>query len=465
MKSQQLESHVANLLVVDDTPDNLRLLSTMLIDKGYKVRAVINGEMALKAARSTPPDLILLDITMPQMNGYEVCQHLKADGKTSGIPVIFLSALDQVLDKVTAFAVGGVDYTVGGVDYITKPFHLEEVLARVENQLTIHRLQKKLHEQNALLQESEALEREKAQQLEQALQQLQQAQAQLIQSEKMSSLGNVVAGVAHEINNPISFIKGNLRPVTEYTQDLLKLVQLYEEDLPNPTQAIQEQLEAMDLTFLRNDLPKLIASMSIGADRIIEIVQSLRNFSRLDEAELKAVDIHEGLESTLMILQHRLKDEVGQTIIKVVKEYEELPKIECYAGQMNQVFMNVLTNAIDALHSQKSLVKEADNNSLISTITICTKLLSDFQVGIYITDNGPGIREEIQQRIFDPFFTTKEVGQGKGLGLSISYAIVVDEHGGQLSCLSVPGQGATLAIEIPIHPPKKHFYKEDLAAL
>jgi signal transduction histidine kinase len=458
MNSQQLESHVANLLVVDDTPDNLRLLSTMLSDKGYKVRAVINGEMALKAARSTPPDLILLDITMPQMNGYEVCQHLKADGKTSGIPVIFLSALDQVLDKVTAFA-------VGGVDYITKPFHLEEVLARVENQLTIHRLQKKLHEQNALLQESEALEREKAQQLEQALQQLQQAQAQLIQSEKMSSLGNVVAGVAHEINNPISFIKGNLRPVTEYTQDLLKLVQLYEEDLPNPTQAIQEQLEAMDLTFLRNDLPKLIASMSVGANRIGEIVQSLRNFSRLDEAELKAVDIHEGLESTLMILQHRLKDEVDQTIIKIVKEYEELPKIECYAGRMNQVFMNVLTNAIDALHLQKSLAKEADNNSLIPTITICTKLLSDFQVGIYITDNGPGIIQEIQQRIFDPFFTTKEVGQGKGLGLSISYAIVVDEHGGQLSCLSVPGQGATLTIEIPIHPPKKHFYKEDLAGL
>jgi len=452
MNSQELESHVANLLVVDDTPDNLRLLSTMLSDKGYKVRAVINGEMALKAARSTPPDLILLDITMPQMNGYEVCQHLKADGKTSGIPVIFLSALDQVLDKVTAFA-------VGGVDYITKPFHLEEVLARVENQLTIQRLQKKLHEQNAQLQESEA------QQLEQALQQLQQAQAQLIQSEKMSSLGNVVAGVAHEINNPISFIKGNLRPVTEYTQDLLRLVQLYEEDLPNPTQAIQEQLEAMDLTFLRNDLPKLIASMSIGADRIVEIVKSLRNFSRLDEAELKAVDIHEGLESTLMILQHRLKDEVGQTMIKVVKEYEELPKIECYAGQMNQVFMNVLTNAIDALHLQKTLAKEADNNSPIPTITICTKLLSDFQVGIYITDNGPGIIEEIQQRIFEPFFTTKEVGQGKGLGLSISYAIVVDEHGGQLSCLSVPGQGATLGIEIPIHHFKKHFHKEDLAGL
>jgi signal transduction histidine kinase len=451
VKNQQLESHAANLLVVDDTPDNLRLLSTMLSDKGYKVRGVINGEMALKAARSTPPDLILLDITMPQMNGYEVCQNLKADGKTSGIPVIFLSALDQVLDKVTAFA-------VGGVDYITKPFNLEEVLARVENQLTIQRLQKKLHEQNAQLQQSEALEREKARQLEQTLKQLQQAQAQLIQSEKMSSLGNVVAGVAHEINNPISFIKGNLRPVTEYTQDLLKLVQLYEEDLPNPTQAIQEQLEAMDLAFLRNDLPKLIASMSIGADRIGEIVQSLRNFSRLDEAELKAVDIHEGLESTLMILQHRLKDEVGKTIIKVVKEYEELPKIECYAGQMNQVFMNVLTNAIDALHLQKSWAKQADNNSPIPTITICTKLLSDFQVGIYITDNGPGIIEEIQQRIFDPFFTTKEVGQGKGLGLSISYAIVVDEHGGQLSCLSVPAQGATLAIEIPIHHSKKHSY-------
>ncbi|MEG4580979.1 response regulator [Microcoleus sp. MON1_C5] len=452
MNSHQLESHLTNLLVVDDTPDNLRLLSTMLSDKGYKVRGVINGEMALKAARSTPPDLILLDITMPQMNGYEVCEHLKADRKTSSVPVIFLSALDQVLDKVKAFA-------VGGVDYITKPFHLEEVLARVENQLTIQRLQKKLHEQNARLQESEAKEREKSHQLELALQQLQHTQAQLIQTEKMSSLGNVVAGVAHEINNPISFIKGNLSPVTEYTQDLLRLVQLYAEDFPNPTAAIQEQLEAMDLTFLRNDFPKLIASMRIGADRIGEIVQSLRNFSRLDESELKAVDIHEGLESTLMILQHRLQDEADQTIVKVVKEYEALPKIECYAGQMNQVFMNVLTNAIDALQSQKSYAKEAGDSSQIPTITICTKLLSEVQVGIYITDNGPGITEEVQQRIFEPFFTTKEVGKGKGLGLSISYAIVVDEHGGQLRCLSVPAQGATLAIEIPIHHSKKRFYK------
>ncbi|MEG4812376.1 response regulator [Microcoleus sp. F8-D3] len=458
MNSQQLESYVANILVVDDTPDNLRLLSTMLSDKGYKVRGVINGQMALKAARSTPPDLILLDISMPQMNGYEVCQHLKADARTSGIPVIFLSALDRVLDKVKAFA-------VGGVDYITKPFHLEEVLARVENQLTIQRLQKKLHEQNARLQESEAKEREKSQQLELALQQLQNAQAQLIQSEKMSSLGNVVAGVAHEINNPISFIKGNLCPVTDYTQDLLRLVQLYAEDFPNPTVAIQEQLEAMDLTFIRNDLPKLIASMSVGADRIEEIVHSLRNFSRLDEAELKAVDIHEGLESTLMILQHRLKDEADQTIIKVVKEYEPLPKIECYAGQMNQVFMNVLTNAIDALQSEKSRANDVDDSSPIPTITIGTKLLSNCQVGIYITDNGPGITEDIQQRIFEPFFTTKEVGQGKGLGLSISYAIVVENHRGQLRCLSIPYRGATLAIEIPIHHYKKRFCKEDLVGL
>ncbi|MEG3923980.1 MULTISPECIES: response regulator [unclassified Microcoleus] len=458
MSSHQLKSHLANLLVVDDTPDNLRLLSTMLSDKGYKVRGVINGDMALKAARSTPPDLILLDITMPQMNGYEVCQHLKADGRTSGIPVIFLSALDRVLDKVKAFA-------VGGVDYITKPFHLEEVLARVENQLTIQRLQKKLHEQNARLQESEAKEREKAQELELALQQLQNAQAQLIQSEKMSSLGNVVAGVAHEINNPISFIKGNLSPVREYTEDLLRLVQLYAEDFPNPTAAIQEQLEAIDFTFLRNDLPKLIASMSIGADRIGEIVQSLRNFSRLDESDLKAVDIHEGLESTLMILQHRLKAEADQTIIKVVKEYEALPTIECFAGRMNQVFMNVLTNAIDALQSPKRWGNDVDDSRSIPTITICTKLLSDFQVGIYITDNGPGITEDIQQRIFEPFFTTKEVGKGKGLGLSISYAIVVGEHGGQLRCLSVPAQGATLAIEIPIHYSKKRFYKKDLVGL
>ena len=438
MNSQQLESHVANLLVVDDTPDNLRLLSTMLSDKGYKVRAVINGEMALKAARSTPPDLILLDITMPQMNGYEVCQHLKADGKTSGIPVIFLSALDQVLDKVTAFA-------VGGVDYITKPFHLEEVLARVENQLTIQRLQKKLHEQNAQLQESEALEREKAQQLEQALQQLQQAQAQLIQSEKMSSLGLLVAGVAHEINNPVNFIYGNLGHADEYTQELLKLVQAYQTYYPDPPEAIAQQSEAMDLDFMVKDLSKLIESMKEGARRIRQIVLALRTFSRLDEAEVKAINIHDGIDSTLVILGNRLKPKLNYPKIEILRNYGSLPLVECYPGPLNQVFMNILSNAIDAIE-----IALKDGQQITPTISIHTDLIDETWVQIRIRDNGNGIPEAIKQQIFDPFFTTKPIGSGTGMGLAISYQIITDRHQGALSCSSQSGEGTEFVIEIPL---------------
>jgi PAS domain S-box-containing protein len=297
------------------------------------------------------------------------------------------------------------------------------------------------------LRQSEAQLRERTLQLEHTLRELQQTQAQLIQTEKMSSLGQLVAGVAHEINNPVNFIYGNLIHTHEYVKDLLNLVQLYQENYPEPVSIIQEEISAIDLDFLEQDLPKMVSSMKIGAERIREIVLSLRNFSRLDEAEKKAVDIHEGLDNTLLLLQNRLKAKPEYPGILVIKEYNNLPLVECYAGQLNQVFMNILTNAIDALDelNHKRSLEEIKNHP--SSIRIRTELLNSDQVMILIADNGPGMTESVRSRLFDPFFTTKPVGQGTGLGMSISYSIVVEKHGGQLQCFSAPAYSCKQSLD------------------
>jgi signal transduction histidine kinase len=293
----------------------------------------------------------------------------------------------------------------------------------------------------------------KAEQLHRALQELQQTQAQLIQTEKMSSLGQMVAGVAHEINNPVSFIYGNLTHADNYTQDLLDLVHLYQQHYPNPAPEIEEQIAAIELDFLIEDLPKILSSMNVGAERIRQIVLSLRNFSRLDEAQMKQVDIHEGIDSTLLILLHRLKAYGGHPGIEVIKEYGDLPLVECYAGQLNQVFMNILSNAIDALNSYNQQRQLEEVKAHPSTITIRTLVLNPDYIAVGIADNGPGMTQDVRSRIFDPFFTTKPVGKGTGLGLSISYQIVVEKHGGSLRCQSELGQGTEFWIEIPICPP------------
>ncbi len=301
------------------------------------------------------------------------------------------------------------------------------------------------------LRQSEAREREKATELEAALRDLRSTQAQLVQNEKMVALGQMVAGVAHEINNPTSFIYGNVKYASDYTSELLRLVELYQQYYPQPAPAIQKELEALDLDFLKADFLKLLKSMKEGANRIREIVLSLRNFSRLDEAEMKAVDIHTGIDSTLLILQHRLKATSQRPAIQVIKEYSQLPEVECYAGQLNQVFMNILANAIDALDELHHPHHPHHPHPQQPAIRIGTELLVDGErVAIRIYDSGAGIPEEIQIRIFDPFFTTKTVGSGTGLGLSISYKIVVEKHRGSLSCLSAPGEGTEFVIELPV---------------
>ncbi|MEG4862787.1 MULTISPECIES: PAS domain S-box protein [unclassified Microcoleus] len=290
----------------------------------------------------------------------------------------------------------------------------------------------------------------KARELEQTLQKLTSAQSQLIQSEKMSSLGQLVAGVAHEINNPVNFIYGNLSHANDYTQDLLHLIELYQNHYPDPVPEIQEEVEAIELDFLMSDLPKLLSSMKVGADRIQKIVASLRTFSRMDEAEMKAVNIHDGIDSTLMILQHRIKAKHNHPEIEVIKDYGKLPLVECYAGQLNQVFMNVLSNALDALEERDLRRSAEEMRQNPSTISIKTEMLEGDRVLIRIADNGVGIADAVVTQLFNPFFTTKPVGKGTGMGLSISYQIVTDRHKGSLKCTSSPGQGAEFAIEIPL---------------
>jgi two-component system, NtrC family, sensor kinase len=274
-----------------------------------------------------------------------------------------------------------------------------------------------------------------------------QLAAQVVQSEKMSNLGQLVAGVAHEINNPVNFIYGNITPAHEYIEDLITLIQLYQQYYPNPVSKIQDKVEATDLDFLIADLPKLLNSMKIGAERIKEIVLSLRNFSRLDEAEMKAVNIHEGIDSTLMILESRLKGASSRPTIEVIKEYGNLPLVECYAGQLNQVFMNILANAIDAL---EEAILRGELSGIKPQIHINSTLTERQQVMVRISDNGPGIPENLQQRLFDPFFTTKPLGKGTGLGLSISYNIITEKHQGTLQCISSPDKGTEFVICIPL---------------
>ncbi|MEG4278141.1 GAF domain-containing protein [Microcoleus sp. MON1_C1] len=320
----------------------------------------------------------------------------------------------------------------------------------------------KLEKLNTALEASVAREREKTANLKTAMSELKRAQTQLVQSERMSSLGQLVAAVAYEVTNPINFIYGNLSYANEYSQKMIDLLQLYEQQYPSPSPEIQAQIEAVELEFIVEDLPKLLGSMKVGANRIREIVQSLRNFSRIDEAEIKPVDIHDGLDSALLILSNRLKPKPDRPAIHLIKEYGSLPLVECYAVQINQVFMNVLTNAIDALedafvnNNLSSHCGDEEESLKCGQIRIVTEICpGEKAVAVRIKDNGWGMEPKVRQKIFEPFFTTKQVGKGAGIGLAISHEIAVEQHGGKLTCISAPGEGTELIIEIPLsqtHP-------------
>jgi signal transduction histidine kinase len=397
-----LSTYQDTILIVDDIPTNIKVLLDFLDYSNFHVSVAKNGESALNKAQEELPQLILLDVMMPGIDGFETCRRLKANPKTREIPVIFMTALSDVVDKVKGLE-------LGAVDYITKPFQHQEVLARINVHLELRKTQLKL-----------------------------------IQQEKMSSLGQLVAGVAHEINNPVNFIEGNLHFAAKYIEQLLKLLHLYEISTSNPIPEIQDYSRKIELAFIKQDLSKLLTSMTVGTERIQEIVRSLRIFSRLDEAEPKAVNLHDGIDSTLMILGIRLKQAQKYSEIEVVKEYGNLPLVECCAGQINQVFMNILANAIDAI--QESFVQKKGQIRITTEVTPDEK-----SVLIRIADNGVGISEDVIQKIFDQFFTTKSVGNGTGLGLAIAYSIVVEKHGGTLTCHSKLGEGTEFLITLPLN--------------
>ncbi|MEB3215679.1 MAG: response regulator [Nostocales cyanobacterium 94392] len=428
------------ILVIDDSPTNLEILHDVLGGAGFEVLVEMDGISGIEQVESNPPDLILLDVMMPKMDGFETCRRLQANPSTKHIPIIFITALTEAEEKVKGLQ-------LGAVDYITKPFEQNEVLARINLHLKLCKLNLELDKQK---QELEIRVQERTCELSQALEELKQTQLQLVQTEKISSLGQLVAGVAHEVNNPIGFISTNLHYANQYIEDLLRLVQLFQKSCSNPGIEVEEQIEIMDLQHIQKDLPKLMSSMKLGTDTIKGIMQSLRNFSRTDGENKKFVDIHEGLEATLMILQHRLKAYPKRPPIQVIKDYSILPKILCYPGQLNQVFMNLLANAIDVL--EESMIDcqnlSSDNMIINPQIHIATTI-DKHQVTIKIADNGKGMSESIRSDIFQAFFTTKPEGKGTGLGLSISYQIITENHGGNLQCISAPGKGTEFLIQIP----------------
>ncbi|MEM9541905.1 MAG: response regulator [Cyanobacteria bacterium P01_E01_bin.42] len=452
MAKATTKSYKGNIVIVDDNPNNLRLLASLLNRSGYKVRPVSTGKLALSTSKINPPDLILLDINMPEMDGYEVCQALKNDALTSDIPVIFISALNESFSRIKGFE-------VGGVDYITKPFEFREVLVRVSTHIQLYKFQKKLQEVNSL--QSQKLI-EKNQQLQQTnhelenlnqvlnskIAELQQTQLQLVQSEKMSVLGQLVAGIAHEINNPLGFLQGNLKHGKEYLIHLTKHLELYQNELQNPSSEILDHAEDIEIDYLLEDFPRLFSSMDRGVMRLYEICDSLRIFSRKDNETRIDFDIHQGIDSTLTILKYRLKEDRESSEIKVIQKYGIIPIIKCFPGQLNQVFMNVLANSIDALAEKK--------RGELKQITIATEIVNDLganadkAIQIRISDNGTGIPDDIRKQIFEFLFTTKEVGKGTGLGLALSKQIIEDKHGGKISCQSEVGRGTEFIISLPL---------------
>ena len=423
-----------HILLVDDNPNNLKVLSEMIQGYGWKALMATNGESAIEQTEYALPDLILLDVMMPGIDGFETCRRLKTNPITQNIPVIFMTALSDSKDKVRGLE-------IGAVDYVTKPFQQEEVIARLKLHLKISHLTYTLEQRV----------QERTAELTQSLQQLQQTQLQLIQSEKMSTLGQLVAGIGHEINNPIGFIEGNFSYITEYTNNLLHLVNLQQQKLPHPEPEIEELLNQIDFEYLAEDIPKLLASMRQGIDRLKGISLSLRTFARSDISSKMEFQIHEGINSTLMLLKHRLQNKGNHPAIEVITQYGKLPPISCYPGQINQVFMNIIANAIDALDDLNQNHSDQKIAACPNTITITTSVnYQQETVIICIQDNGPGMLPEVQTRIFEQSFTTKPVGKGTGLGLAISYQIIVDKHNGQIDCLSIPGEGTKFIITLPI---------------
>jgi two-component system, NtrC family, sensor kinase len=377
---------------------------------------------AIQMALALKPSVILQDLVMPEVDGLLLLRWFRLNPATAQVPMVVLSNKEDAMMKAEAFTHGANDYLIKLPDPI-------ELVARI-------RYHAQAYQNLQALSLATATAQAKTKDLELALGQLQSTQAQLIQTEKMSGLGQMVAGIAHEINNPVNFIQGNIKHIQEYLDDLFSVIAICQNSSLQVSSESQAVLDEIDLGYIRQDSHQAISSMRKGVDRISMIVKSLRNFARLDQAEQKAVDLHEGLDSTILLLQHRLG-----SCIDVVCAYDSLPLVQCYPAQLNQVFMHVLNNAIDVL--------KEDSHNVEKKIVVTTKNAGNDRIQIQIRDNGPGIPLELQEKIFNPFFTTKPVDEGKGLGLSVSYR-TIQEHLGQINVVSSPGQGACFVIELPV---------------
>jgi signal transduction histidine kinase len=417
------------IMIVDDNPNNAKLLCEFLQASGLQASVAFSGEIALAQVQVISPDMILLDVMMPGIDGFETCRRLKENKATQHIPVIFMTAVSDVVDKVKGLA-------LGAVDYITKPFQPEDVLARINLHLKLSHLNQKLEQRAA--------------ELTATVEQLKQSQQRLVQSEKMSTLGQLVAGIAHEINNPTSFVQGNLTYAQKYMQDLIDHIYLYKNQAS--ATEIAQHATKIDLEYIFQDFPHILNSMHEGVERIGDISLSLRTFARADSAAKISFNIHDGINSTILILKHRLKASNIRPAIEIIRDYDILPEIECFPGQLNQVFMNILANAIDTLDESNLGRSYQEITANPNYIKIQTKLIEDENnILISIKDNGLGIPDEIKSQIFDNLFTTKPVGKGTGLGLAITQQIIVEKHGGNIEVYSQSGEGAEFVITLPIN--------------
>ncbi|MBD2197059.1 MULTISPECIES: sensor histidine kinase [Calothrix] len=420
----ELKTNLVKVLLIDDQIIIGEAIHRLLANEAdISVYYIDDSTQAMQNAIAIEPTVILLDMVMPDMDGLMLLRWLRSHPATRDIPIIMLSSKEEPRLKAEAFAAGANDYLIKLPDAV-------ELIARI-------RYHSRAYNNLKALITATATAQLQARQLEKTVKELQTTQVQLIQTEKMSGLGKMVAGLAHEINNPINFIHGNFTHLHSHIQCLLDVMECYQQENPELFNLVQEKIGDINLEFVIEDLPKILSSMQLGTERIREIVLSMRNFSRLDQAEKKAVNIHEGLESTLLLLNHRLKQE-----IQIIKEYGNLPLVECYPAQLNQVFMNILSNAIDAL-------LDKPESQIQKQIIIKTEVTEKQTIQVYIIDNGGGIPAEIENKIFDPFFTTKPVNQGTGLGLAISYQII-ERHKGTIHGHSQPGIGTEFVIEIPI---------------
>ena len=427
------------IMIVDDNPNNLKVLSQSLRNAGWVVAIAKSGEIALKQANHTPPALILLDVMMPGIDGFETCQRLKANPNTMDIPVIFMTALSDPVDKVKGLS-------IGAVDYITKPFQAEEVLARANIHYKLRSLTEELKEQNDLLEQRVA---ERTTKLKESLEKLENTQLKLVQQEKMATLGNLVAGLGHEINNPVGLIFSNIDPIKEYLNNLLYAISIYQNKTDKLNPEIEAEIEELEIDFIAEDFPNVIQSIETAVKRLKSISSSLRIFSRADTAAKTFFDVHEGLDGTLLILKYRLKENERRPKIMIIKDYGKIPLIKCYAGQLNQVFMNLLANAIDALNEAVELLTCEEIEAKPKRISITTRVAKERAI-IRISDNGKGMTKEVMAKIFESSFTTKAVGKGTGLGLAISRQIIEEKHGGTIKCRSEVGKGTEFEIALPI---------------